>query len=1443
MKNKLHFLLTVLALLAFTTNLRTHAATVFPIATNGVASQAGIFAAFGGSNYLVGIQGDGTTNSAAITAQLVSTNGTLLGSRILTGHRGGIPYVASGATNYLLVWSDNALVAAGGKDQLYGRFVSRSGVLVGTNFTFGPTNEEQDMQGGGGSLLAFDGQNFLAVWDTGPFHNANFGNVHGTLFSQTGSPIVRDFIIITNGYEIESTPVVTFGKTNYLVVWNDVSSGDIDGEFVSTNGTPGFAFTISQTYTPSYNPCCAAFDGTNFLVVYNINIAPQYPNPAIWNLYGRLISPDGTFPTNEVAMVPVFSNINSAVYPSIGFDGTNYLLAWNEGGLGLTNSQIVFQFFNPSAAPAGPQFQLFSPQATNTPFLGGVLFAGSRFEITAIMGGATGVGSSALNFTSGTRTWGTFQGTATPLVVTTTSLPNGTHGAAYSQTLSAYSGQTPYSWTNSSGTLPPGLTLAANGLISGTPTTNGTFNFTVRVTDALSATAAQPLTLTVGSPPSIVAIQPTNQSVAVAIGTNVSFIVSVTGIGPFSYQWQLNGTNLPNGIITTVAGNDQLNLRILGDGGAATNAELSASGVAVDPNGNLFIADLGDERIRKVGTNGIINTVAGNGFYGYSGDGGAATNAKLNLGPFAPNGVAVDVIGNLFIADFFNSAIREVGTNGIINTVASLDGPAGIAEDAVGNLFIADYYASVIFKLGTNMLVTEAAGNFTSGYTGDGSAALGAELDAPTGVAVDAIGNLFIADSGNFRIRKVGTNGIINTVAGGGGNFLGDGGAATNAVMQPVNVVVDKSGNLFIADASYNRIREVGTNGIINTVAGNGTANYSGDGGAAPSAELNYPQSVAVDATGNLFIADSGNNVIRKVVNAGIPGPTLALYNVGYGNSGAYDVVVSNPYGSVTSSVVNVIILPLQVTTTSLPMGANGMAYNQTLAAIGGQTPYRWTNSSGTLPSGLTLATNGVISGTPTTNGTFNFTVKLTDALSETATQAFNLTLIGIPGIVPNPTNNSVTVPIGNNVTFSVSVSGTGPFSYQWQLNGTNLPNGIISTVAGNGIGGYSGDGGAAISAKLYYPSGVAVDATGNLFIADAANERIRKVGINGIITTIAGNGTYGYFGDGDAATNAELKGPEGVAVDSTGNLFIADVYNNRIRKVGTNGIISTVAGNGTNGYSGDGGAATNAELYDPSGVMVDATGNLFIADAYNERIREVGTNGIINTVAGNGYGAYGYGGYSGDGGAATNAELYDPSGVAVDAVGNLFIADYYNQRIREVRTNGIITTVAGNGYGAGTGNGGYSGDGGAATNFELNNPIGVAVDATGNLFIGDGYNQRIREVIILGPTLVLNDVGYANAGAYDLVVFGPFGSITSSVVHLTIALPSVILSQPQIIGKTNFTFQLTGSAGSNYVLQVSTNLLNWSNVITSTIPVSGTTNLTYAISNYNRRFYRAVIP
>ncbi|NCX94789.1 MAG: hypothetical protein EBX41_00005, partial [Chitinophagia bacterium] len=282
---------------------------------------------------------------------------------------------------------------------------------------------------------------------------------------------------------------------------------------------------------------------------------------------------------------------------------------------------------------------------------------------------------------------------------------------------------------------------------------------------------------------------------------------------------------------------------------------------------------------------------------------------------------------------------------------------------------------------------------------------------------------------------------------------------------------------------------------------------------------------------------------------------------------------------------------------------------------------------------------------------------------------------------------------------------------------------GIISTIAGDGYGSggsgrYSGDGGAATAASLNEPVCVAVDASGNVYIADTHNNRIRKVNTSGIISTIAGNGSsYGYSGDGGAATAASLYYPYGVAVDASGNVYIS--YNdNRIRKVNTSGIISTIAGNGSNGYSGDGGAATAASLRSPNGVAVDASGNVYFADYYNYRIRKVNTSGVISTIAGNGSN-----GYSGDGGAATAASLYNPQGVAVDASGNVYIADAHNHRIRKVNTSGVITTIAGNGsYG-------YSGDGGAATAASLADPIGVAVDVSGNLYIADITNVCIRKV------------------------------------------------------------------------------------------------------------------
>jgi uncharacterized repeat protein (TIGR01451 family) len=812
----------------------------------------------------------------------------------------------------------------------------------------------------------------------------------------------------------------------------------------------------------------------------------------------------------------------------------------------------------------------------------------------------------------------------------------------------------------------------ANGLAVGAYTNTITFT---NLSNGVGSTTRNVI-LTMGVPPTLTN-QPASQTVGT--GSDVTLSVGVAGNGPFRYQWQCNGTNVPNNIITTVAG-----MFAIGDGGAPTNASLFYPyGVAVDATGNLFVVDCNNHRIRKVSSNGVITTVAGNGLAGYSGDGGAATNASL----YYPSGVAVDASGNLFIADATNNRLRKVGTNGVITTVAgnglagysgdggaatnaSLNHPDGVAVDGTGNLFIADYNNSRIRKVGTNGVITTVAGNGTATFAGDGGTATNASLNYPTGVAVDASGKLFIADCNNNRLRKVSATGVITTVAGNGTpGYSGDGGLATSArLFSPWGVVVDATGNLFIADANNNRLRKVSATGVITTVAGNGTAGYSGDGGAATSASLSYPSGVAVDTTGNLFIADAANDRLRKV-----------------GTNGVITTVAGN--------------------------GAPGYFGD------GGAA----TSASLYCPRGVAVDAAG------------------------------NL-------FIADSNNN--------------------------RIREVNLA-GIIETVAGNGAAGYSGDGGVATSASLFYPWGVAVDAAGNVLIADSYNSRLRTVSPSGLIATAAGKGTSGFSGDGGSATNASLHYPYGVAVDAIGEIFIADSYNNRVRMVSPNGLMATSAGNGTATFAGDGGAATNASLYYPYGVAVDATGNLFVVDCNNHRIRKVSSNGVITTVAGNGLARY-----FGDGGAATNASLCWPSGVAVDAFGDIFIADSANHRIREVSPAGMMATVAGNGTA------GYSGDGGAATNASLYYPYGVAVDAAGNLFIADSYNHRIREVGLAGnATLSLNNATTNNSGNYSVIISSPFGSVTSSVAIVTVTLnPPHLVVNP---GSLNYGSVAVGQSGS----------------------------------------------
>src|SRR5437867_3221404 len=302
---------------------------------------------------------------------------------------------------------------------------------------------------------------------------------------------------------------------------------------------------------------------------------------------------------------------------------------------------------------------------------------------------------------------------------------------------------------------------------------------------------------------------------------------------------------------------------------------------------------------------------------------------------------------------------------------------------------------------------------------------------------------------------------------------------------------------------------------------------------------------------------------------------------------------------------------------------------------------------------------------------------------SGTAAWAQQYLISTFAGGAPPPTPiAAVNAPIGRASAVATDATGNVYFISDNCVFKLEQQNGVLTRVAGNSRVGYSGDGASAINARLSDPRGVAVDGAGNLFIADSGNYRIRKVSFDGIISTVAGNGSQGFSGDGGPATSAQLLGPQGVALDGAGNLFIADTiaytisfstrYTSRIRKVSASGIITTVAGNGTYGFSGDGSPAIFAQLLGAQGVALDGAGNLFIADA--ERIRKVSPDGIITTVAGNGSQ-----GSSGDGGPAINAYLDRPQGIAVDRAGNLFIADARNNRIRKVSSSGIITTVDGN--------------------------------------------------------------------------------------------------------------------------------------------------------------------
>jgi uncharacterized protein (TIGR03437 family) len=644
--------------------------------------------------------------------------------------------------------------------------------------------------------------------------------------------------------------------------------------------------------------------------------------------------------------------------------------------------------------------------------------------------------------------------------------------------------------------------------------------------------------------------------------------------------------------------------------------------LATDAAGNVYFSAL--HSVFKVDAGGTLTRVAGNSRPGNSGDGGPATAAQLNF-------------------------------------------PMGIAIDAAGNLFVADRDASVVRKIAANGTITTVAGNGTPGFGGDDGPATSAQINGPFGVAVDAAANLYIADTANGVVRKVSPNGSISTVAGTGTRgYSGDGGPARNAWLDgPESVAVDAAGNLFIADTFNGRIRRVGADGIIATVAGLGsTGVYSGDGGPAQNAAVSLPTDVAVDRAGNLYIADFGNSKIR-VVTSGVINTVVGLGNGAplLDGQAAINVRLEGPTG-VTVDRAGVICFV-----------EAGIGSGSGLA-VGDYKVWK-VSTAGLL---TTLAGNGI----PSFSG---------EASAATAAQL--------------------------NSPSGVAVGAGGVLYIADTLNQrvrAIAPGGLLTTQAGNGTPGFNGGVILPRNALLNHPLGIAADALGNWFVADTANSRVREAQPGGNLFTIAGNGNASYFGDGAPAILGSVNQPEGVAVDPLGNVYIADTLDHAVRMVTPDGVITTLAGNGNPGYSGDGGPANLAHLNQPRGVAVDASGNVYVADTGNNQVRRIDPLGTITTVD-------------------TGGSLSDPRGVAVDGAGNLYIADTGNRLVRRVSPGALVTTIAGNGACC------YSGDGGLGLDAQLNQPWGIAVDANGNVYVADPLDSAVRMLVPVSAGIAVTAV------------------------------------------------------------------------------------------------------
>ena len=685
--------------------------------------------------------------------------------------------------------------------------------------------------------------------------------------------------------------------------------------------------------------------------------------------------------------------------------------------------------------------------------------------------------------------------------------------------------------------------------------------------------------------------------------------------------------------------------------------------VTITASDEVYILDWNNHRVRHVTAEGTLETVIGTDFVG---DGPYDESDQV---PPGADGTAVHLNhpthllplpdGTLLLTAWHNHKLRSYDPRtGFVQVIcgagAGFVGDGGQAREALlnqptqtvlgpeGSLYVLDQRNQRVRRIAPDGTISTVVGTGGAGFVGDGGPPLEAQIRMPAGsnpppggaLAFDPQGRLYISDTLNHRIRRVDfTLDVIETVAGTGeAGFSGDGGPATGASLNnPRDIVVGPDGRLYVADELNHCIRAVDlSTGTIATVAGNGAADFAGDGGPATQASLNRPGGIVFDAHGHLYIADTYNHRIRHV--------------------------------TLVEEIRGGVILAEE------PEEEPREVYASIATFAGTGEPGKGTEGAGLLETELYLPQDLTLG----PDGRFyildwnNHRIRVVD-------NGVVRTLIGSGELGDAPAGPALEVSLNHPTHVSFDPQGRLIVSawHNSMVLRYDFDTGHIEPIVGDGSRAFGGDGGPASEAWVDLPSATAFDPAGRMYISDQENQRIRMVDLNGIITTVVGTGEPGFSGDGGPASGAQIYAPVGqsapptsrIAIDTHGDLYLADTFNNRIRKVDTNGIVTTVAGSGERGFSGDGGPAIEAALFWPCDVAVDAEGNLFIADTFNHCIRKVDTNGIIATLAGLG-GTYGN---EGDGDHPRQAKFKRPYGIELDKEGNLYIADTHNHRIRVV--------------------------------------------------------------------------------------------------------------------------------------------------------------------------------